>query len=68
MGKGVLGGATYQLHKCLTNISPLLIFFLKYQLQNLKGSFWGGICLENVSSCFDPSLHYLCSKFEEQLS
>ena len=47
---------------------PLLIFFLKYQLKNLKGSFWGGICFENVSRCFTSSLHYFCSKFEEQLS
>ena len=37
MGKGVLGGATYQLHKCLTNMSSPPHIFLKYQLQNLKG-------------------------------
>ena len=66
MGKGVLGGATYQLHKCLTNMSsPPHIFS---QISTPESKRKGGICLENVSSCFDPSLHYLCSKFEEQLS
>ena len=52
MGKGVLGGATYQLHKCLTNISSPPHIFSQISTQNLKGSFWGGICLENVSRCF----------------
>ena len=51
-GRACLAGP----HISYTNASqicpPLLNFFLKYQLQILKGSFWGGICLENVSRCF----------------
>ena len=54
--------ATQMPHKYL---SPPHIFS---QISTPESKRKGGICLENVSSCFDPSLHYLCSKFEEQLS